>query len=57
MKKFIAATALTALAAAGFAVAVSVSGNSADTASDRQTGTVKPVVQASAGDKKVEVIK
>ncbi|MFF0746953.1 hypothetical protein ACFYVL_41870 [Streptomyces sp. NPDC004111] len=57
MRNVIAATALAAVAAAAFAFAAAPSGNGAPTASDRETGTVKWVVQATAGDKKVEVIK
>ncbi|GHC89451.1 hypothetical protein GCM10010334_22530 [Streptomyces finlayi] len=57
MKNIAAATVVAALAAAGIALAVSPSASDASTASDRETGTVKPTVQATAGDKKVEVIK
>ncbi|MFB7589288.1 hypothetical protein [Streptomyces sp. NPDC056169] len=49
------AIALALLAAAAAALALPAA--TATTASDRETGTVKPVVEASAGDKKVEVIK
>ncbi|WP_314620927.1 hypothetical protein [Streptomyces stackebrandtii] len=49
--------ALTLLAAAAAALALPAA-TTATTASDRETGTVKTtVVEASAGDKKVEVIK
>ncbi|RSS53233.1 hypothetical protein [Streptomyces sp. WAC01280] len=50
------AIALSLLAAAAAALALPAA--TATTASDRETGTVKTtVVEASAGDKKVEVIK
>ncbi|MER5712079.1 hypothetical protein [Streptomyces sp. NPDC002122] len=50
------AIALALLAAAAAALALPAA--TATTASDRETGTVKTtVVEASAGDKKVEVIK
>ncbi|MFI6642606.1 hypothetical protein [Streptomyces sp. NPDC050504] len=57
MKNAIAVTALAAVAAAALALAAAPFGSDSATASDRETGTVKWVVQATAGDKKVEVIK
>ncbi|MCX5205403.1 hypothetical protein OG897_28580 [Streptomyces sp. NBC_00237] len=57
MKNVVAAAALAAVAAVAVAFAVVPSDSDASTASDRQAGTVKSVVEASAGDKKVEVIK
>lgn len=57
MRKTIAATALAAVATAALALTAASFGSDATTASDRETGTVKWVVEASAGDKKVEVIK
>ncbi|MZE51038.1 hypothetical protein GTY86_06855 [Streptomyces sp. SID5770] len=59
MTRIPTATALGSLAAALVALAALAghAATGATTASERETGTVKTTVVASAGDKKVEVIK
>ncbi|MEU6943860.1 hypothetical protein ABZ957_01230 [Streptomyces sp. NPDC046316] len=59
MKKTLAKAALALAAVAAFAVVVAGQSSDGDAAgaSSRETGTVKPVVEAASGDKKVEVVK